>query len=63
MKPALAILAAVLLLAGCGHAGKPSDPFVGTWGLGQTRLIITKVPRGYLVDARMHLPGAFVVFR
>jgi hypothetical protein len=31
MKPALAILAAVLLLAGCGHTSKPSDPFVGTW--------------------------------
>jgi hypothetical protein len=63
MKPALAILAAVLLLAGCGHASKPSDPFVGTWGLGpDTRLIITKVPRGYLVDARVHLPGTFIVF-
>ena len=56
------ILAAVLLLAGCGGTSKPSDPFVGTWGLGQTRLIITKVPRGYLVDARMHFPGVFVDF-
>ena len=28
MKPVLAILAAVLLLAGCGHS---KDPFVGTW--------------------------------
>jgi hypothetical protein len=31
MKLALAILAAVLLLAGCGHANAPQDPFVGTW--------------------------------
>lgn len=30
---ALAILAAVLLLAGCAHASMPKDPFVGTWRL------------------------------
>lgn len=62
MKLTFAIFAAVLLLAGCGHTSKPSDPFVGMWGLGQTRLIITKVSRGYLVDARMRLPGTFVAF-
>jgi hypothetical protein len=33
MKLVLAILAAVLLLAGCGHASTPKDPFVGTWRL------------------------------
>jgi hypothetical protein len=62
LRRALVVLIAVVLLAGCGHTSKPSDPFVGTWGLGQTRLIITKVSRGYLVDARMRLPGTFVAF-
>ncbi len=62
MKPALALLAAVLLLAGCGHTVKPSDPFVGAWGLGPTRLVITKAPGGYLVEGRMHFPGVFVEF-
>lgn len=28
---ALAMLAAALLLAGCGNAKAPADPFVGTW--------------------------------
>ena len=31
MKLTLAILAAVLLLAGCGHSAPNHDPFVGTW--------------------------------
>lgn len=31
MRPALAILATVLLTAGCGHSNAPKDPFVGTW--------------------------------
>lgn len=45
------MLAAVLLLAGCGHASA-KDPFVGTWqwdphSLVPTTLVIAKVPDGY----------------
>ncbi len=51
MKPALAILAVVLLLGGCGGTSSAKDPFVGTW---QSRspdmtLIIGKVADGYRV--------------
>jgi hypothetical protein len=51
MRTALAMLAAVLLLAGCGHASA-KDPFVGTWqwdphSLVPTTLVIAKVPDGY----------------
>lgn len=49
MKPALAILATVLLLAGCGHASQ--DPFVGTWhsSAQSARLTIDRVgPDFYL---------------
>jgi hypothetical protein len=50
MKPALAILAAALLLAGCGSA---KDPFVGTWqAIGSASgdgLVISKVPNRYVV--------------
>jgi hypothetical protein len=31
VKLVLAILAVVLLLAGCGHTAPSHDPFVGTW--------------------------------
>jgi hypothetical protein len=46
LKPALAILAAVLLLAGCGQA---KDPFVGTWGIHHEPAIfvIAKAQNGY----------------
>ena len=39
---ALAVLAAVLLLAGCGHA---KDPFVGTWqaAAGGAKMVIAPV--------------------
>jgi hypothetical protein len=55
MKTALAIAAAVVLLAGCGHANAPSvpkDPVVGTWRaeLGPPEgwlLVVTKLPAGY----------------
>ena len=51
LKPALAILAGVLLLAGCGHA---KDPFVGTWRP-QTKdglsFVISKHGAGYHVVA------------
>ena len=64
MKPLLAILAAVLLLAGCGHVAPRHDPFVGTWqavgfspGSGYT---ISKVSGVYRVVTVAHfkpLPG------
>jgi hypothetical protein len=50
MKTALATLAAVLLLAGCGHA---KDPFVGTWKRANgppyppTLFVIAKTADGY----------------
>jgi hypothetical protein len=51
MKLALVVLAAVLLLAGCGHA---KDPFVGTWRVqtnAGTIFVISKHDSGYLVVA------------
>jgi hypothetical protein len=44
MKLGLAILAAVLLLAGCGHA---KDPFVGTWQFEGVHLVVAKVGQSY----------------
>jgi hypothetical protein len=52
MKLALAVLAAVLLLAGCGHAYTAHDPFVGTWRLGSDPppwLVVAKVGSTYRV--------------
>ena len=51
MKLALATLAAVLLLAGCGQA---KDPFVGTWRTtkGELYFVISKHGAGYLVLAK-----------
>ena len=51
MKSALVLLAAVLLLAGCGG---PKDPFVGTWRPVMNsddgeRLVIAKTHSGYLM--------------
>jgi hypothetical protein len=50
MKLALAVLAAVLLLAGCGQA---KDPFAGTWRAqakdGLSSLVISKHGTGYIV--------------
>jgi hypothetical protein len=59
MKPALVILAAVLLLAGCGHA---KDPFVGTWRMNspgenatsQARFVISKKAAQYTVTQGYH---------
>jgi hypothetical protein len=51
MKPVFVVLAAVLLLAGCGHA---RDPFVGTWRAqtnAGTIFVISKHDQGYLVVA------------
>ena len=42
MKLALAILAAVLLLAGCGHAAK--DPFAGTWQVASDGVTLVITP-------------------
>lgn len=47
MKPALVILTAVLLLAGCGHTNAPQDPFVGTWQFEGVRLVVAKAGQGY----------------
>jgi hypothetical protein len=47
LRIALAILAAVLLLAGCGQASAPKDPFVGTWQLNGVHLVITKPGQTY----------------
>jgi hypothetical protein len=48
MRAAFAMLAAVLLLAGCGHAAA-KDPFVGTWQWDHQvpTLVVAKVPGGY----------------
>jgi hypothetical protein len=50
MKLALAILAAVLMLAGCGHS---QDPFAGTWqatgSLPGNGMVIARVANRYLV--------------
>ena len=52
MKLALAILAAVLLLAGCSSTPSAKDPFVGTWqAIGSppgNGLVIGKAPNAYL---------------
>jgi hypothetical protein len=50
VRVALAILAGVLLLAGCGQANVPKEPFVGTWRAAgtSTKVVIAKVPNGYL---------------
>jgi hypothetical protein len=50
LQLASAILAAVLLLAGCGQAKVPKEPFVGTWRTAgtSTRVVIAKLPNGYL---------------
>lgn len=60
MKPALAILAAVLLLAGCSSA---KDPFVGTWqAIGYASgngLVISKVAKGYVVVRTDRHRGVF----
>ena len=54
LKPALAILAAVLLIAGCGHNAPAHDPFVGTWhsvgGYPGTGIAISKVAGAYRVS-------------
>jgi hypothetical protein len=63
MKRAIALIvfAAVLLLAGCGHA---KDPFVGTWRT-QTNdgpiFVISKAHSGYLVVADDDFKGVGVV--
>ena len=63
MKRAIALIvfAAVLLLAGCGHA---KDPFVGTWRA-QTNdgpiFVISKAHPGYLVVADDDFKGVGVV--
>jgi len=44
LTPVLAILAAVLLLAGCGQA---KDPFVGTWQFEGTRLVVAQAGQSY----------------
>jgi hypothetical protein len=71
MKTALAILAAILLLAGCGQANAPKDPFVGTWrGTAVSddpngHLVIARVPNGYLVAITLdgHTMGTDVFAR
>jgi hypothetical protein len=58
-KTALALLAAALLLAGCGHTATTKDPFVGTWHqldptvAASSPLIITKAGGGYLGNLKL----------
>jgi hypothetical protein len=47
MRRALIALIAVVLLAGCGHASSPSDPFVGTWQFQGVHLVVAKVGASY----------------
>ena len=59
MKLGLAILAAVLLLAGCGHTASSHDPFVGTWQSHSPNmtLVIAKVAAGYRVTGETDSQG------
>ena len=66
MKPALAILAAALLLAGCGHAVPSHDPFVGTWQSHSPDMttVIAKVAAGYRVTGEVDSQAAsFILSR
>jgi hypothetical protein len=47
LKLALAILAAVLLLAGCGQGKVPNEPFVGTWQFQGVHLVVARVGHSY----------------
>jgi hypothetical protein len=57
MRIGLAILAATLLLAGCGHAGATTDPFVGTWQFQGVHLVVAKVGGSYQTIVVSHGPG------
>jgi hypothetical protein len=46
----IALIAGVILLAGCGQTNVPKELFVGTWRAAgtSTRVVIAKVSNGYL---------------
>jgi hypothetical protein len=50
MRIGLVMVVGVLLLAGCGEANVPKEPFVGTWRAAgtSTKVVIAKVANGYL---------------
>jgi hypothetical protein len=47
MRTALAMLAAALLLTGCGHVSAAKDPFVGIWQGLDVHLVIAKAGKSY----------------
>jgi hypothetical protein len=47
MRLMLTVLAVVLLLAGCGQANAPKDPFVGTWRSVDEAGIVVTIARAH----------------
>lgn len=54
--------AVVLLLAGCGHASAPKDPFIGTWSVpddSAVTVVIARSSSGYVINMVVEDAGSY----